>query len=624
MNLKKLSATAMSILLTSTLALAQTGELIFSYDFESSKDGWSGRQNEKVELTGDAAHSGIQCLKVSNRQASWNGGMVKSDGLKAGHSYHFECYIMYYSSKHKSHKHQLCASYDLGGSTVYVDLREITCKSGFWYKVYSTISFPNGATNLCIYVQSEYKESNETDNDKLDIYIDDAVCYEDTTVVPVEKVNPDSITSLKDYYSKYFKIGTSVSTYEIYRENAQKHIKKHCNSITCENEMKPDALLDQKKSQEAGKVCVTISDNTKAIMDFCVENDIAFRGHTLNWHSQTPEWFFKKNFSDNGAQVGKEEMSIRLEQYIQAVFEAISSTCPTLKLYAFDVVNEAFDNDGGGIRNSGWFTSKWPVIFGGESFMDSAFTYARKYAPKNCKLYYNDYNEYIPQKTDDIYNLVKRLYDNGVCDGVGMQSHLDCSYPTVDDVRTAIEKFLTIGDNIDLQVTELDITIKNNYTDKDQAALYKELFDLYVEHADHISSVTLWGTSDGVSWRKENNQRPLLFDDSYSPKLSYFAVVNEEAPEYLTIEPEKIPNPDPEPDAIGKLGNGINDNAIQELTVYGKAGAIVIETADGTKTDACIYQIDGRMVGRYTIDGRAEISMPSGIYIVDKQKVVVM
>lgn len=619
MNLKKLSAAALSILLTSTLALAQTGELIFSYDFESTKDGWSGRQNEKLELTGDAAHNGKQCLKVSNRQASWNGGMVKSDGLKAGHSYYFECYVMYYNSKHKTHKHQLCASYKLNGETKYVDLRTITCKSGYWYKVYATISFPNDVTDIGFYVQSLYKENNETNNDRLDIYIDDALCYEDTTVAPVEMVNPDSITSLKDYYSKYFKIGTSVSTYELSKEIATKHIKKHCNSITCENETKPDALLDQKKTQATGKVCVTINDNTKAIMDFCVENDIAFRGHTLVWYSQTPDWFFNKDFKDNGTKLNKTDMSIRLEQYVQAVFEAISSTCPNLKLYAFDVVNEAFENDGGGIR--GW--SNWSNIYKDESFMDSAFTYARKYAPKNCKLYYNDYNEYMTKKTDDMYNLVKRLYDNGVCDGVGMQSHLDCSYPTVDDVRTTIKKFLSIGDNIDLQVTELDITIKNNYTDKDQAALYKGLFDLYVEHADHISSVTLWGTSDGVSWRKENNQRPLLFDDSYSPKLSYFAVVHEDAPEYLTADPIKYPAPDPEPDVIGKLLS-VNDEALENLKIYGKTGVVVIETANNAKVDVCIFQIDGRMVGHYTIDGYAEISLPSGVYIVDKQKIVIM
>ena len=66
-------------------------------------------------------------------------------------------------------------------------------------------------------------------------------------------------------------------------------------------------------------------------------------------------------------------------------------------------------------RTPGWGNGKspWVQIYGDNSFVEQAFTYARKYAPETCKLYYNDYNEYWDHKRDCIYNMCKSLYQQG-------------------------------------------------------------------------------------------------------------------------------------------------------------------------------------------------------------------
>ena len=148
----------------------------------------------------------------------------------------------------------------------------------------------------------------------------------------------------------------------------------------------------------------------------------------------------------------------------------------------------------------------------------NAFTYARKYAPSGCKLYLNDYNEYIPAKTNDLVSMATKLKQLGVIDGIGMQSHLDISYPNGQVYSTAVEKFLSTG--LEVQITELDITSNNEDA---QASLFKEIFSIAVKHADKIPAVTVWGTNDSISWRR--NQNPLLFKGGYQPKKAYYSVM---------------------------------------------------------------------------------------------------
>ena len=324
-------------------------------------------------------------------------------------------------------------------------------------------------------------------------------------------------TALKDAFEGKFKIGTSVSPHEL--NSGANFIKKHFNSITPENELKPDSILNQQACQQQGNnvnTQVYFGQGTSATLKFCEQNGIPLRGHTFVWYSQTPDWFFRQNFQQGGNYVSKDIMNQRLESFIKNTFDLLAKQYPNLKVYSYDVCNELFQNDGGGMRPAS--NSKWVQVYGDDSFVINAFTYARKYAPPDCKLVLNDYNEYIPAKTQDLVNMATKLKELGVIDGIGMQSHLDVGYPSAQVYATAVEKFLATG--LEVQITELDITSNNQQA---QASLYKEIFSIAVKNADKIPALTLWGTHDSISWR--SSQNPLLFGANYTPKPAYYSVL---------------------------------------------------------------------------------------------------
>lgn len=323
--------------------------------------------------------------------------------------------------------------------------------------------------------------------------------------------------ALKDAFEGKFRVGTSVSPHEL--NSGANFIKKHFNSITPENELKPDSILNQQACQQQGNnvnTQVYFGQGTSSTLKFCEQNGIALRGHTFVWYSQTPDWFFRQNFQQGGNYVSKDIMNQRLESFIKNTFELLAKNYPNLEVYSYDVCNELFVNDGGGMRPAG--NSKWVQVYGDDSFVMNAFTYARKYAPKGCKLVLNDYNEYMPAKTQDLVNMATKLKEAGVIDGIGMQSHLDVGYPSGQVYSTAVEKFLATG--LEVQITELDITSNNQQA---QASLFKEIFSIAVKHADKIPAVTVWGTHDSISWR--SSQNPLLFGANYSPKPAYYSVL---------------------------------------------------------------------------------------------------
>ena len=136
------------------------------------------------------------------------------------------------------------------------------------------------------------------------------------------------------------KAGVAIMSDMLNDEKIRNLVIKHYNSITCENEMKPEIILGDVpvfSVDTEGSICldengdpVLTLDFSKAdkIMDFIKKHNeknpddtIRVRGHVLVWHSQTPDWFFREKYDSQGAYVGKEKMLKRLENYIQKVIE---------------------------------------------------------------------------------------------------------------------------------------------------------------------------------------------------------------------------------------------------------------------------------------------------------------
>lgn len=506
----------------------------YESDFEDgTTQSWNGRGSATVERSTKYAHSGTTSLYVSGRTQLWNGATRSaSDIMEAGGYYKVGTYVLYDGASYSdTQKFSINLQYDLNGKENYYTIATETAAKGEWQYVGSEFTVPEGATNFYIYVQTGYTSAPK-EQDLMDFYMDDASGEH----LPDPTIQED-ITSLKDAYADYFKIGCACAGSEFAQGATKALIQKHYNSLTLGNELKPDSVLDQALSQayvkETGDdTAPQISLNeADEMLKFAAANQIPVRGHVLVWHSQTPDWFFKENFDSDGAWVSKEKMTQRLENYIKIVMETLEKDYPDVTFYAWDVVNEAA-SDAGTIRPAGSNNevngqSAWVKVYGDQSYIPLAFEFAKKYAPAGCKLFYNDYNEYSPNKQAYIISdILKPLIEKNLIDGVGMQSHISMSYPSIDLYRSAMQQYADLG--LEIQVTELDISEKSNAY-ADQLALaqrYQDVFKMYKEMKDsgvNLSAVVIWGITDSTSWI---GGYPLLFDKDYQAKPSYYAVVD--------------------------------------------------------------------------------------------------
>ncbi|WP_310601674.1 endo-1,4-beta-xylanase [Anaerosporobacter sp.] len=334
-------------------------------------------------------------------------------------------------------------------------------------------------------------------------------------------------------------------------------VTKHFNSITAENEMKPDSILGQQPNIGADGYPVLNFSNADGIMDYIYDYNeanpdkepIKVRGHVLVWHSQTPEWFFHEEYDAAKPYVSSAVMLGRLENYIAKVMDHFDGADSKYKgmIYAWDVVNEAINDSNGGLRTTG---SSWYNVFGDSSFITQAFVYANTYAPADVKLFYNDYNDTNDVKAAGICELIKEIKatPGARIDGMGMQAHYDMSSPSVGQFVSAAKAYAAaLGEGKELQLTELDFKSSNDYDGSDknaeyqkQAYRYKAIYDAIIsleEEGIDFGAITIWGTHDSASWLQSSNsvggaadgnrkQCPLLFDDNFKAKPAYWAFVD--------------------------------------------------------------------------------------------------
>ncbi len=509
----------------------------YADDFENGVNGWSGRGDAVCEISSGNGVDDSACLYTSGRTSLWNGPACnKTLVLNAGGYYKMSGWVMYDGAEWtETQTFSMNMQMQQNGKEQYVEIGRVTATKGEWAYIESTYTIPADASNFSVYFQTAWKnDASVTDQDLMSFYIDDVVAE----ALPTPEAQQD-IPSLKDVYKDYFILGGSCSKADLDVQAARDIIVKHYDSITFGNNLKPDYTLDKTASQrmfaESGDDTnpqVNI-DNARKQLDFVSENNIKVRGHVLVWHSQTPDWFFKEGYSDDGDWVTPEKMNKRLENYIKNLMETLATEYPDVEFYAWDVVNEAFSEQGemreAGSNNVKTGQSAWMSVYGDSSFINKAFEYARKYAPEGCKLFYNDYNEYAVAKRDGIIEKCKELKSEGNIDGIGMQSHIGMSNPSIELYEEAFRKYDELG--LEIHVTELDVDQKSDKAE-DLLALakrYQDVFKLYkklVNDGVNITAVVTWGISDNTSWI---SGYPNLFDGAYQAKDAFYAVCDTES-----------------------------------------------------------------------------------------------
>nr|QNS31430.1 XYN4 [Ceratobasidium cereale] len=240
------------------------------------------------------------------------------------------------------------------------------------------------------------------------------------------------------------------------------------------------------------------------------DHNQAIRGHTFAWYSQLPTWVSNGGFNN--------------ATLISVLQNHISNVAGRYKgqFYAWDVVNEAFNEDGTWRPNVYYNTI-------GPSYVAIALRATRAVDP-TAKLYINDYNiEWTGSKSDAVYNLAKSLVSQGVpLDGIGFQAHLIVnSFPRT--LEANFKRFADLG--LDVALTELDIRMTLPATSAllaSQAENYQYVVNSCVA-VSRCVGITVWDTSDDYSWIPSvfpGEGAALLFDANKKPKPAYYSVAD--------------------------------------------------------------------------------------------------
>ena len=261
-------------------------------------------------------------------------------------------------------------------------------------------------------------------------------------------------------------------------------LDREFNSVTPENEMKWDTTERSRGSFNFGPA--------DQIVNRATARGQKVRGHTLVWHSQLPGWVGSIGDANTLRSVMNNHITTEMNHFKG-------------KIYAWDVVNEAFADGGSGQHRSSVFQNLL-----GDGFIEQAFRTARSADPA-AKLCYNDYSieDWNAAKTQGVYRMVRDFKARGVpIDCVGFQAHFGAGGPP-SNFRTTLANFAALG--VDVQITELDIAQAPTtaYANTVRACM----------NVARCTGITTWGIRDSDSWRSGEN--PLLFDRSGNKKPAY-------------------------------------------------------------------------------------------------------
>ncbi|MDX8032722.1 endo-1,4-beta-xylanase [Lentzea sp. BCCO 10_0856] len=268
-------------------------------------------------------------------------------------------------------------------------------------------------------------------------------------------------------------------------------LNREFDMVTAENEMKMDATEPNQGQFSYG--------NADRIVNHARNQGKRVRGHALAWHSQQPGWM--QNMSGTALRNAMLNHVTQVASYYRG------------KIYAWDVVNEAYaDGSSGGRRDSNLQRT-------GNDWIEAAFRAARAADP-GAKLCYNDYNtdDWSHAKTQGVYRMVQDFKSRGVpIDCVGFQSHFNSQSPVPSNYQTTLQNFANLG--VDVQITELDIEGSGS----SQASNYDRVTRACLA-VTRCTGITVWGIRDTDSWRASGT--PLLFDGGGNKKAAYTSVLN--------------------------------------------------------------------------------------------------
>jgi len=281
------------------------------------------------------------------------------------------------------------------------------------------------------------------------------------------------------------------------------------------------------------------------LVDYAEARGMQVHGHTLVWHQTTPSWleFFTGN---------DQAFENAVRDYITTVVQRYRG-----RVISWDVVNEAFEDGSGHLRNSVFRRRMGP------DYLARLFQYARDADP-DVLLFYNDYGSiWDSAKKESILAMVDSFQVRGVpIDGIGLQVHIRHDWPPLASITDMMDELVRRG--LKIHLSELDVRVNADGTltqlttmrSEEQKARVKALVRAFHDlPPQNRFAITLWGLRDPESWLIDfwgNPEWPLLFDATFKPKPAYFGfleALQEATPDSPEITPaeaqETVPLPYP-------------------------------------------------------------------------------
>jgi len=373
---------------------------------------------------------------------------------------------------------------------------------------------------------------------KITVTTEDGGFTADITVTVIGNDDIMALPPMKDQFADKFLMGNIFNPGDISGSTSVTNAKltHHFNILTAENHMKPQYI----SGSTQGSYNWTTADN---MVNAAVASGFKVVGHTLLWHSQNANWMNATNCT-----------LPNMKTYITAVVDHFKG-----RIYSWDVLNEVFPD--GVSASADWKNvmrkagdsqapNPWYVAIGSD-FVYEGYLAARLADP-GAILYYNDYNLDNVGKATMVRNMVRDVNDKYLAgndkpvgeaagrlliEGIGMQSHHNTNV-TAAQIKATLNLFKPLG--VKISISELDV-LGQSYNDfakvgqgtnkhgsttvtaqglETQAKLYGEYMKLFIEYADIIERVSLWGVTDDQSWRSAG--LPLLFDPSGKAKPAYY------------------------------------------------------------------------------------------------------
>lgn len=257
---------------------------------------------------------------------------------------------------------------------------------------------------------------------------------------------------------------------------------------------------------------------------FAHAHGMKVRGHCLVWDHNNPDWLAQGHFT-------AAQLSTMLHEHIATVMKHYAG-----QVFAWDVVNEAFAENGQ-VKNSPWYNQPGIGLADeGTAYIEQSFRWARAADPEALLFYNDNGGEGLNRKSDAIYAMVKDFKRRGVpIDGVGLQMHVESLDADTAAIAANIARLTALG--VQVHITELDVSLPldaNGLAASDdlrrQAEIYRGIVRACRQRRG-CTAIQTWGFTDKYSWIGSHSHgsrgAALPFDRAYQPKPAYDAILEE-------------------------------------------------------------------------------------------------